>query len=122
MACSPEGSRVSGAAFVTIAYINRIGSAVPEHDVHQTFIRFVDQFLPDRKAKLLMKRMAQRAEIEHRYSTLEPNEECEIAADRNGFYRAGEFAGTAARPAAFETHAVALAGRAIEPLDTDGER
>ena len=122
MACSPEGSRVSGVAFVTIAYINRIGSAVPEHDVHQTFIRFVDQFLPDRKAKLLMKRMAQRAEIEHRYSTLEPNEECEMAADRNGFYRAGEFAGTAARMARFETHAVELAGRAVESLDIDAER
>src|ERR687894_48917 len=64
MACSPEGSRVSGVAFVTTAYINRIGSAVPEHDVHQTFIRFVDQFLPDRKAKLLMKRMGLNPSIE----------------------------------------------------------
>src|SRR4028118_1846388 len=97
MACSPEGSRVSGVAFVTTAYINRIGSAGPEHGVHQTFTRFLAHFLPDRKAKLLMKRMAQRAEIEHRYSTLEPNEECEIAADRNGFYRAGGVAGTAPR-------------------------
>src|SRR3712207_959209 len=66
--------------------------------------------------------MAQRAEIEHRYSTLEPNEDCEAAADRNGFYRPGQFAGTAARMARFEAHAVELAQRAVEALDLNGDR
>lgn len=107
---------------MTTAYINRIRTAVPEHDVHQTFIHFVDQLLPDRRAKLLFRRMVQRAEIEHRYSTLEPNEDLEAAADHEGFYRLGQFAGTAARMARFETHAVDLAQRAVEALDLDEEQ
>jgi predicted naringenin-chalcone synthase len=106
---------------VTIAYINRIGIAVPEHDVHETFIRFADGLLSDRKAKLLFKRMAQRAEIEHRYSTLEPDDTLELAADREGLYRLGRFAGTAARMARFETNAVDLAQRGVQALGLDGE-
>jgi len=102
---------------VTIAYINRIGTAVPEHDVHQTFVDFVDQFLPDRKAKLLFRRMAQRAEIDHRFSTLEPHDDLSVAADREEFYRPGLFAGTARRMARFESHAALLAEKAVEALD-----
>jgi len=113
---------MSGVASVTVAYINRIGTAVPRHDVHKTFIHFVDQFLPDRKAKLLFKRMVQRAEIDHRFSTFEPNDDLTIAADRDGFYRPGRFAGTAARMARFETHAVELAERAVQALDIDEDR
>jgi len=99
------------------AYINRIGTAVPQHDVHQTFIGFVDQFLPDRKDKLIFRRMVQRSGIEHRYSTLTPSENLESAADREGFFRPGRFAGTGARMRRFETHAVDLAQQAIETLD-----
>src|SRR4051812_41567172 len=107
---------------MTGAYINRIGTAVPEHDIHETFIRFVDQFLPDRKAKLLFKRMVQRAEIEHRYSTFEPHQNPVVSADRDGFYQPGRFASKAARMARFETHAVNLAQRCVEALALDGER
>jgi len=106
---------------VTSAYINRIGTAVPEHDVHETFIRFVDQYLPDRKAKLVFQRMVKRAEIEHRYSTFQPGEDPQIA-DRDGFYRMGQFAPTSARMARFETHAVDLAQQAVAALCIDGER
>jgi predicted naringenin-chalcone synthase len=99
------------------AYINRIGTAVPQHEVHQTFIGFVDQFLPERKDKLIFRRMVQRSGIEHRYSTLAPSENLEAAADRDGFFRAGQFAGTGTRMQRFETHAVDLAQQAIEALD-----
>ena len=102
---------------MTTAYINRIGTAVPQHDVHQTFIGFVDQFLPDRKNKLIFRRMVQRSGIEHRYSTLPPSENLEAAADREGFFRPGQFAGTGARMERFETHAVDLAQQAIEALE-----
>ena len=107
---------------MTIAHINRIGTAVPDHDVHDTFIRFADQILPDRRSRLLFKRMVQRAEIEHRYSTLEPGETPTISADRDGFYRLGHFAGTAARMKRFETHAVELALRSVDALGIDDER
>jgi predicted naringenin-chalcone synthase len=106
---------------VTGAYINRIGTAVPEHDVHQTFIGFVDRFLPERKDKLLFRRMVQRSGIEHRYSTFTPNESLEAAADQEGFFQPGRFAGTAARMDRFETHAVDLAHKAVEALDLGEE-
>ncbi|MBZ6076964.1 type III polyketide synthase [Microvirga puerhi] len=106
---------------MTGAYINRIGTAVPTHDVHGTFIDFVDQFLPDRKTKILFKRMVQRSDIEHRYSTLQPAEQPEVGADRQGFYRPGLFAGTGPRMAHFETHAVKLAEEAVAGLQLDDE-
>lgn len=106
---------------VTGAYINRIGTAVPEHDVHQTFIGFVDNFLPERKDRLLFRRMVQRSGIEHRYSTLAPSENLDIAADQEGFFQPGQFAGTAARMERFETHAIELAQKAVEALDLGEE-
>jgi len=103
------------------AYINRIGTAVPQHDVHQTFIGFVDQFLTERKDKLIFRRMVQRSGIEHRYSTLTPSENLEVSADQDGFFQPGRFAGTGARMRRFETHAVDLAQQAIEALDLNEE-
>jgi predicted naringenin-chalcone synthase len=103
------------------AYINRIGTAVPEHDVHQTFIGFMDGFLPERKDKLLFRRMVQRSGIEHRYSTFTPSGNLDIAADQEGFFQTGQFAGTAVRMNRFETHAVDLAQKAVETLDLGGE-
>jgi predicted naringenin-chalcone synthase len=107
---------------MTTAHINRIGTAVPDHDVHETFIRFAEQNLPERRSRLLFKRMVQRAEIEHRYSTFAPGETLSIAADRDGFYRPGHFAGTAARMKRFETRAVELALRSVDALGIDDER
>jgi len=103
------------------AYINRIGTAVPEHDVHQTFIGFIDNFLPARKEKLLFKRMVQRSGIEHRYSTFSPNGDLEVAADQEGFFQPGQFAGTAARMHRFEIHAADLAQQAVEALEMGEE-
>lgn len=101
---------------MTIAYVNRIGTAVPDHDVHQTFIDFAGDMLTDERSKRLFRRMAQRAEIEHRYSYLEPGETLAIAADRSGFYGRGHFPGTGDRMARFETHARDLAKRAVNAL------
>jgi predicted naringenin-chalcone synthase len=107
---------------MTTAHINRIGTAVPNHDVHDSFIRFADQILPEQKSRLLFRRMVQRAEIEHRYSTFEPSETLTIAPDHVGFYCPGRFAGTAARMKRFESHAVELALRSVEALGIDDER
>jgi predicted naringenin-chalcone synthase len=105
-----------------IAHINRIGTAVPDHDVHATFIDFVDGVLPDGRSRTLFRRMAQRADIAHRYSFLRPGETLDVAADDQGFYSRGRFPGTAARMARFEAHALDLAGRAIETLAIEDER
>lgn len=101
---------------MTIAHVNRIGTAVPNHDVHQTFIDFMSQLLPER-GRLIFQRMAQRAEIEHRYSYFQPAETLAAFADQGGFYERGRFPGTAARMGRFEVHAVDLAKRAVAALD-----
>ena len=105
-----------------VAHVNRIGTAVPDHDVHATFIAFADELLPDRRAKLLFRRMAQRAEIEHRYSYFQPGETLSIAADKEGFYGRGIFPGTAARMARFERDALDLATRAAAALGIEAMR
>ena len=57
---------------MTRAYINRLGVAVPEHEVHGTFVRFAERLLRDRRSRLLFERMAARADIEQRWSCLAP--------------------------------------------------
>lgn len=104
---------------MTTAYINRIATAVPAHDVHATFLRFAGQLLShDRRNALLFRRMAERSGIEHRYSFLTPAPDRDSGAiDTGAFYRRGDFPNTAARMRAFEAHAPALAAVAIERLE-----
>jgi phosphoserine phosphatase len=55
------------------AFINRIATATPPHDVHDTFLRFGETMLrADPRRLALFERMAQRCGITHRYSFLEP--------------------------------------------------
>jgi predicted naringenin-chalcone synthase len=107
---------------MTIAHVNRIGTAVPAYDVHQTFIEFAGHMLPDIRSKRIFARMVQRSGIDHRYSALEPGDHLETAADRAGFYRRGQFPGTGARMARFEVLALDLAKKATAALDLDAER
>ncbi|HEX2552919.1 MAG TPA: type III polyketide synthase [Microvirga sp.] len=104
---------------MTLAHVNRIGTAVPDHDVHGSFIGFVDGMLPDERSRRLFGRMAKRAGIEHRYSHFLPGDRLDAAADGEGFYARGRFPGTAARMARFEPHALDLARQAVAALDLD---
>src|ERR1700674_3215331 len=97
----------------TTAYINRIATAVPPHDVHDTFIGFARRQLTDERLAALFQRMAAKSGIEHRYSCLAPTEGA-AAAGPSGFYRYGDFPGTAERMRMFEAHAPALAAAAID--------
>jgi len=99
----------------TSAFINRIGTAVPDHDIHAAFIVFVEQFLTQRRDKLLFRRMAQRAAIAHRYSYFEPAAN-PLDGDAAGFYRRNAFPGTAARMVLFEEWAPRLGRRAVADL------
>ena len=40
------------------AYLNRIATAVPEHDVHDAFVAFAETLLTDRRSQVLFRRMA----------------------------------------------------------------
>ncbi len=103
---------------MTTAYINRVAIASPEHEVHDTFVRFAARLLRDRRSRLLFERMVSRSHIERRWSCLAPaapgsNE----SVDAGGFYTLGRFPTTAQRMARYEVEAPALAAAAVERLD-----
>jgi predicted naringenin-chalcone synthase len=101
---------------MTEAYINRIATAVPPHDVHTIFLAFGREMLADDSRRLaLFNRMADRSGISHRYSFLEPAPDGK-AVDTEGFYRRGAFPDTSARMRKFEAHAPDLAVAAAEKL------
>jgi len=108
---------------LTPAYINRVATAVPPHDIHDAFRRYAQGLLGDNRQTSLFQRMAERAGIEHRYSFLSPNPAPDSSyLDEQGFYRRKDFPGTAARMQAFERHAPELAQAAVERLLLDEER
>ncbi len=98
------------------AFINRIATATPPHDVHQSFLRFGQLMLQGDKRKLaLFNRMADRSGIAHRYSFIQPDPSGAVA-DAEGFYRPGGFPDTAARMKKFEACAPGLAVETCEKL------
>jgi predicted naringenin-chalcone synthase len=98
------------------AFINRIATANPPHDVHDTFLHFGQMMLRgDNRHMALFDRMAQRSGITHRYSFLEPSAKG-MPMDAEGFYRLGAFPDTAARMKKFEACAPGLAVEAVEKL------
>jgi predicted naringenin-chalcone synthase len=104
------------------AYLNRIATAVPANDVHDAFVRFADTLLTDARGQRLFRRMAERSQIEHRWSTLEPAPAgANAAIDTDGFYSRGAFPSTAERMKRYEADAPALALRAAEGLGLSPE-
>jgi alpha-pyrone synthase len=98
---------------MTDAFINRIATALPPHDVHEGFLDFGRRMLSSDSRRLaLFNRMAERSGIAHRYSYFEP----EGAGDAAHFYRPGAFPGTGARMKLFERFAPGLACEATERL------
>jgi predicted naringenin-chalcone synthase len=104
------------------AFINRIATAAPPHDVHDTFLAFGRLMLRhDRRRLALFDRMAERSGITHRYSFLRPGADG-AAVDMDGFYRLGSFPDTAARMKKFEVCAPDLAVEAVEKLLANEDR
>src|SRR3954447_11351956 len=107
---------------MTEAFINRIATANPPHDVHAAFLDFGRLMLrEDRRRLALFNRMAERSGIAHRYSYFQPGGEGN-AVDAEAFYRLGHFPGTAARMRKFEDVAPGLAVDAVEKLLVGEER
>ena len=109
---------------MTTAYINRIATAVPQHDVHRAFIDFAANLLPEGTMRSLFRRMARLSGIEHRYSFIEPIEAAEGEwRDAEQIYVLGNFPGTARRMQCFERFAPQLARRTLDRLAlTEEER
>jgi len=104
------------------AYINRIATAVPEHDVHQAFVDYAETMLADERVRNIFLRMAAKAEIEHRFSPLQVSRPVvDGAADAYAVYRCGCFPSTAERMKLFERHAPLLAAKALDNLQLSRE-
>lgn len=99
------------------AYLNRLAVAVPEHEVHGTFVRFAERAIRERRSRLLFERMVARSAIERRWSCLAPAQPgCNESLDADGFYAPGNFPSTAARMRRYERDAPALAAKAVDRL------
>jgi alpha-pyrone synthase len=98
------------------AYINQISTSVPDHDVHRKFVDYAPSLLSEERERKLLRRMANRAQIEHRYSFLKPHPEAK-GFDAEGFYRPGAFPDTETRMRFYERHALTLARSALDKLD-----
>jgi predicted naringenin-chalcone synthase len=104
------------------AYLNRIGTAVPEHDIHAAFVAFARTLLPDAKERSVFERMSARAGIAHRYSHFRPGDIEAGEVDADGFFERGRFPDTASRMGLYEGRALDLALRAIASLELGDER
>lgn len=101
------------------AFINSIACAVPDFDVHKKFVEYCPRLLPDERSVKLFKRMAERAQVEHRYSFLQPHAD-EDKLDVEGFYQNNAFPSTRARMQFYERCAFTLAKRALDQLNLTG--
>lgn len=104
---------------MTTAYLNRVATVVPPHDVHSAFLAFAESQLGGkRRESLLFRRMAEKGGIDHRYSCLQPGAHPETGAvDADGLYERDHFPTTADRMRLFEVHAPILAARAVAKLN-----
>lgn len=97
------------------AFINAIGTAVPDHDIHHAFIDWARAQLIDPRAAKLFDRMAARSGITHRWSVLDRAPGNGSPVEAGGFY-GGDRPGTAARMAIYAEAAPELALEAITAL------
>jgi alpha-pyrone synthase len=104
---------------VTDPYINRIATAVPRHEVHGAFRRFADWQIADARTRAAFDRLAEKSQIDARFSVLEPDAEARGTTD--GFYALERFPSTGARMARFEADAPALAEAACDALGMEAE-
>jgi len=96
------------------AHIHAIGTAVPEHDMHQTFVAWAAGRLEGRDRALFL-RMAARSGIGHRFTVLSPPSEGATPVDQGGFY-GGAAPPTSRRMAVYAREAPALAMAAVKDL------
>jgi len=103
---------------LTTSYLNRIATAVPDHNVHEAFVLFAEKMLTDPRLQAVFRRMASRADISHRYSFLDPQKRPgQISShDAHEFYRLGNFPNTSRRMELFEQSAPVLMRKAVDRL------
>jgi predicted naringenin-chalcone synthase len=79
-------------------------------------VGYAPSLLNDERTRKLFMRMAEKSQIEHRYSFFEPATKPEQV-DKNDFFKRGAFPDTKARMDFYEAHAFELARRALDQLE-----
>ncbi len=97
------------------AYINAIGVAVPDHDVHDAFVAWAKEQVPQSQ-RSLFGRMAARSGIAHRWSVLPQSADGGSPIEPGGFYHGSTPPGTQARMQVYAREAPRLALDAIAAL------
>lgn len=104
-------------------WLNRIGTAVPPHDVHEASIAFCRGLFHTERERSVFERMVAQADIAHRYSVLAAHAAPELGVyDSAGFYRRAAFPTTAARMRFYEQAARKLATEAVTALGLGRDR
>lgn len=105
---------------MTTAYINRIATAVPQHDMHDSFSKFARSLLREPRKEAIFDKMLEKSQIEHRWSSLLAAPDLQSSSiDGEVFYRIGAFPKTAQRMQRYEQLALPLAVKACERLGPD---
>ncbi len=100
------------------AYVNQIATATPANDIHKAFAAYAEGLLPDIRQRRVFRRMAERSQIDQRWSCLKAaGLGANRAIDTDGFYRPGAFPSTAERMRRFEAVAPDLAVKALGGLE-----
>lgn len=98
------------------AYLNALGTAVPDQDIHDAFISWARSQIADPRTLKLFDRMAARSGIDHRWSVFPVTESGGSPVAQDGFYAGGDMPGTGARMAHYAEAAPTLGIAAIEAL------
>ena len=108
----------------TQVYVNRIATAVPNHEVHRFFLDFATTLLAEKpRQQAIFRRMSDMAGIERRYSCFAPAIDPEgLSIDRDGAWARGAFPDVSRRMQLFETAAPDLACRAVDKLALGEDR
>jgi alpha-pyrone synthase len=101
--------------------INAIGTATPDHDIHEAFIGWAQSRIADSRQAGLFRRMAGRSGIEHRYSVLPIGLDGGSPVCEGGFYAETDLPSTSARMALYAEQAPELALKAIRTLGALGD-
>ena len=101
------------------AFINAIGTAVPDHDIHGAFIGWALGKIPEPRERKLFERMVARSGIEHRWSVLPRADDGGDPTHPGGFYHGDALPSTGTRMRLYGEAAPALALQAIAGLDFD---
>ncbi|MEO8722057.1 MAG: type III polyketide synthase [Sphingobium sp.] len=118
MGCYPHSisaTKTGRRAIQSIACINAIGTATPDHDIHQAFVDWARDRITDSRAQRLFDRMVTRSGIARRWSVLPQTDAGGSPVADGGFY-SGEWPGTAQRMAQYGQSAPALAISAVQAL------